>query len=467
MSPSSQAVRARKGIASALRAVTVAAAVCTAGWPPPAIAETPGAVAAGHPALVIVADAPASRQVVAGLGAWIQEPWHLADDGAVRRALAAAGQRTGTGVALGSAAGRAALARKAQAAAAEAGAGAVLFIRATPRRGGSVATVLLITPGSAEPALDTTVDLPATDASAVLFAALRPALAQIARLPSSGLPAAPGSAVVGTPPSDAPNRGGRTGEAPIEGTPQRVPLGRADRAIFVFSAGGGTGARVFRNHDGLSPQLRSYDLPASPNLVLAAELYPFARTSVPVLRGLGITGGLAHALGVSSQTSAGASVSTTWTRAEGDLRLRLAFGDDEHDGARFLLGLHGGVVMERFGFSGDPTLVAWLPDVSYLFWRAGADGRLRAGPVGLLAGFSYLPAIAGGALADRFRETSFAAVEFDAGLAVPLARIFVVRRAGSYTRVFYAFNPIPGDLYVAGGALDHLIRANLLATLLL
>jgi hypothetical protein len=123
--------------------------------------------------------------------------------------------------------------------------------------------------------------------------------------------------------------------------------------------------------------------------------------------------------------------------------------------------------MERFGFSGDMTLTPWLPDVSYLFWRAGADGRLRVGPIGLLAGASALPAIAGGALADRFRQTTFAAVELGGGLAIPLARVFELRATVLYTHVFYAFHPVPPDLYVAGGALDHIVRASLLATLLL
>jgi hypothetical protein len=147
--------------------------------------------------------------------------------------------------------------------------------------------------------------------------------------------------------------------------------------------------------------------------------------------------------------------------------LRLAFGGDPAFGARFVLGLHGGIVKETFAFKGDPQLVAGLPDVDYLFWRAGADGRLRAGPIALMAGASYLPAIAGGALADRFRGTSFAAVELGAGLAVPVGSIFELRANGDYTRVFYAFHPVPGDPYVAGGALDHLLRARVLATVLL
>jgi hypothetical protein len=156
-------------------------------------------------------------------------------------------------------------------------------------------------------------------------------------------------------------------------------------------------------------------------------------------------------------------VSTSWWRAEGGLRLRLAFGDD----GRVIVGAHGGIVKERFGYEGDKALVPWLPDVDYLFWRAGVDGRVRLGPIGLLAQFAYLPAFKSGDLADRFRQTTFGAVELGGGLAVPVVRVFEMRATAVYTRVFYSFHPEVGDLYVAGGALDHLVRAQLLATLLL
>ena len=249
---------------------------------------------------------------------------------------------------------------------------------------------------------------------------------------------------------------------------QSVAAGGAGSASLIFSAGGGTASRVFRYYDGRSPQLRTYDLAAAPDLAVAAEIYPFARLAVPVLRGLGVSGAFEHALDLSSQTSSGTRVGTNWQRAEGDLRLRFAFGEDLADEARFVLGLHGGVVKETFSFNGDASLVASLPDVDYLFGRAGADGRLRLGPIALMAGASYLPAIRGGEFADRFRGTSFAAVEFGGGLAVPMVpRIFELRANADYTRVFYAFHPIPGDPYVAGGALDHLVRVRVLATLLL
>lgn len=439
-----------------LGAIAIAAASLAIA-PAAARAAPPSAASAAAPEIVVIADAPASRQAVAGLGSRLPDPWRVADDAAFRRALAAEGQRTPPGVALGNPGARASLAGRAQAAAARASAAAVLFVRVTPKARGRAVTLLLVAPGSPAPIVDTTLDVPTSDEGAAVASAVAPALTRL-----RGPAASPPADNTAPPPPEAKPPSGDTAP-PSPDKPPPAGLGGADRALFVFAAGGGTGARIFRYHDGLTPKLRSYDLAASPNLVLRAEVYPFARLSVPVVRGIGLYGGFQRALGVSSETSGGTSVSTTWWRAEGGLRLRLPLGEQ----GRFLLGAHGGIVKERFGFGGDKTLLPYLPDVDYLFWNAGVDGRIGLGPIAILLQASFLPAIQGGALADRFRKASFAAVEMGGGVAVPIVPIFEVRATAVYTRVFYSFHPEVGDVYVAGGALDHLVRAQILATLML
>jgi hypothetical protein len=443
-------------LVAVLRRLALATALVVAAPAGLALAAPPASPASAPATLVIIADAPASRQAVAGLGGQLPAPWRVGDDAALRKALAAAGQRTPAGVALGNPAARAALVSKARQAAREVSAQAVLFVRVTPRqRNTRLVTLVLVAPGAAEPLVDTTIEASTTDDGAAVLSALAPTLAGLA--PAESAPPS------GLPPSDGPAVAPAPGPADAAAAPPPKALGAVDRTVFVFSAGGGSAARVFRYHDGLSPALRTYDLAASPNLVLAAEVYPLARLGVPIVRRLGLYGGFQRALGVSSQTSTGTTVSTTWWRAEGGLRFRVPFGEED----RFVLGVDGGVVKERFSFTGAKTLTAWLPDVDYFFWRAGLDGRLRAGPLGLLAQAAYLPAIQGGAVADRFRQTSFSAVELGFGLAVPIVPIFELRATAVYTRVFYSFHPEVGDLYVAGGALDHLVRAQLLATLVL
>ena len=52
-------------------------------------------------------------------------------------------------------------------------------------------------------------------------------------------------------------------------------------------------------------------------------------------------------------------------------------------------------------------------------------------------------------------------VDARVGLAVPLPLGFEARLIASYARYFYAFSPVPGDRYVAGGALDQLATGHL------
>ena len=406
--------------------------------------------AAARPVLVIAGDGAASQRLAAEIGASLPGPWVLGDGDAFARALS---PRGGIGAALGNAASREALVKKARAAARGAGAAAVLLLRVTPVKNGRYARIVLVMANEPEPALDSNVLVGASDTDA-LRAALAPVLTRLAPAPTARSSAsASGPAPAATPGPD---------EAHATTTPAEPPPRGVAGPILLLSAGGGSGARIFRYHDGLSSNLRPYDLPASANVAVTVEVYPLARLGVPILRGVGLTGGFQYAPGLASQASMGASVSTVWMHVDGGLRLRLPFGED----SRFVLGVAGGVVKERFAF-GVSSLVASLPSVDYLFGRAAADGRLRLGPVALLAGGAYLPAISGGDLAGRFRKASFAAVELSAGLAVPLGSHFEMRAAGTYTRVFYAFKPEVGDGYVAGGALDHLLRAQVFATLIL
>jgi hypothetical protein len=455
MDPTKRKARLRGMRSRFVLALSLLLAAPTAALSPSRALAGPPAASSAPAKLVVIADAPVSRKAVAGLGSKLPARWTLGDDTDFRKALSAEGQRTSAGIALGSASGRAALAKKGRAAAEASGVAAVLFVRVTPKgRTKRAVTLLLVGRSSDEPLVDTVVEAPTSDDGDALVPALASALEKLAPPPADAPPPEPG-------PSGSPDKPGAP-EEPSADKP-KIELGGHETSILVFSAGGGIGARVFRYHDGLSPLLRSYDLSAAPNLVIAAEVYPFAHLSIPVLRGLGVAGGIQRAVGVSSETSTGTSISTTFWRVEGALRLRFTFGED----ARFVLGVQGGVVKERFGFEGDKAIVPWLPDVDYLFGKVGVDGRLRAGPIALLAGFSYLPAVKGGTLADQFRDTSVGAIEVGGGLAVPIVRLFEMRATAVYTRAFYSFHPEPGDAYVAGGALDHFIRAQILATLLL
>jgi len=64
--------------------------------------------------------------------------------------------------------------------------------------------------------------------------------------------------------------------------------------------------------------------------------------------------------------------------------------------------------------------------------------------------------LSAGAVADRFPHASVGGVEAAAGGAFRIRPGLEARATVSYRRFFYAANPVPGDTFVAGGAVDEL-----------
>lgn len=215
------------------------------------------------------------------------------------------------------------------------------------------------------------------------------------------------------------------------------------------------GGRRFAYTDALSPNLRGYDILGPPLLDLSGEIYPAARTRIPVLRDLGITAGYGFAFGLQSTTTQGNIVNTTWDHADIGLRARIPLG------ARgSMIAAHGGFEITRFLFATlDKEVAASSPSVSYKALRAGVDGRIAVGRAALLLDASYDGALSAGAVHARFRGAKVGGVDFGAGIAVAIGAGFEARITARYMRYFYAFKPIPGDTYVAGGALDELFSA--------
>jgi hypothetical protein len=180
----------------------------------------------------------------------------------------------------------------------------------------------------------------------------------------------------------------------------------------------------------------------------SASVFPLDSTRIPVVRDLGIVGSVMGALAVTSQDSGGARVGTTWQSFDVDLAERIAFG-------RFWLAqIYGGYGGDDFQFTGAPSdsSGATLPSVSYRFVRVGAEVRWTGlSPVAFTAGGSYLGVLDAGSMSQLFPRASV-------GGAYRLTRSWQASLEGAYTRMFYSFNPVPGDAEVAGGALDEQAR---------
>lgn len=235
------------------------------------------------------------------------------------------------------------------------------------------------------------------------------------------------------------------------------PANTYGRELLSIAAAFDLGGRWFSYNDGVTTNLRDYDVFGAPGFQVGGELYPLAGTDVTVLKDLGITTRFGMALGLSSETAGGDPVSTSWTRFDAGLRLRLRTGGDEAP----VIGLRGGFGIDSFALEADGALADEVPSASYAFIRGGIDGRIPLGPVAITLFFDYLGAVSAGTVYDRFTGSSIGGIATGGGFVVPVASGFEVRLGAEYGRWFYAFEPVVGDPFVAGGALDEHLHLTL------
>ncbi len=212
------------------------------------------------------------------------------------------------------------------------------------------------------------------------------------------------------------------------------------------------GARWFRFEDPLkiATNLRPYEAVGVPLFVLGGEVRPLRWTRVAVLEDLGIAGEYAFVPSLDSELTDGRTFQTSWDRGRIDLRLPVRVG-----GRALLTGVLG---YEWLGvsFVGAGELEAALPTVGYHLVRVGVEGEVPLSrTLSLLASFAYLAPVRGGPLYDRFRDPEVGGIDAGLGLGLGVARGTRLTLKLGYERFYSSFEPVPGDAYVAGGALDQ------------
>jgi hypothetical protein len=225
--------------------------------------------------------------------------------------------------------------------------------------------------------------------------------------------------------------------------------------MAVLSAALQGGSRHFSYVDRLTPTLRPYDLFVAPLVSVGGEIYPFVNSSVPVLNELGATASYARAFGLASEDSGGTKVSTSWQSFGFGLRERLLLG------SAFILGIDAGFGDTSFEFDNPVTPAAQLPSMNYKYIRGGLDGRFVKGDLSVHAGANYLQVLSTGDFGGLFPHTSVGGVEGSLGVADQVSSAVEISLDLDYMRFFYNLQPVPGDKYVAGGALDEMATISL------
>jgi hypothetical protein len=400
------------------------------------------ALAADGKTIAVYVEGPDAALVRADVLALAPKALTVVEASRFSAALQKAGQRGEMGNLVAVKAQRDRLLSRIRKAATDVQADAVVIGRVRPRKGGGKEVWLLFVdamPGDL--ALDEAVALPAdgSDRRTALGVVLKAPFNELAPPPPP--PPPPPPEPVAEEKKDEPKR-----EAHDEST-----------SLFKVGVALDLGGRWFSYHDGLSANLRPYSVFPAPILALSGEVYPAATTGIRVLKDLGVRARFGHAFGLKSATKDGAPIETQWNRFAVDLHGRLRTGE----GYAPVLGAAIGFEWIAFWFNDAGAIANEVPGASYKNLRLGLDARIPIGRVGLGFDVAYLAPLSTGAVYERFKDPSVKGVDLGFKVGVGIWSGLMAEVGLDYTRYFSSFGPVPGDAYVAGGALDQLLALRL------
>ncbi len=230
-----------------------------------------------------------------------------------------------------------------------------------------------------------------------------------------------------------------------------------DSSAVGYSIRGGLeiATRHFAYSDPLviATNLRPYDVTGVPLFALGGDIRPFVWTDVPVLKHASLSFDYAFAPALVSSTDASDDIKTSWDH--GDLTLRVPVRLGKHLRAPTITPTLGYGWL-GFSFVNTGPLAAEIPTVTYRFVRAGITGEITlTKPLTLIASFDYLAPLEGGSVYERFRDPTVDGIGAKLGCGINIAQNTRLTLMFDYTRFFSSFVPVPGDAFVAGGALDQ------------
>lgn len=235
----------------------------------------------------------------------------------------------------------------------------------------------------------------------------------------------------------------------------RIPASAPAPVATRLYVGVEVAARWFAYSDPLkiATNLRPYDAVGVPLLVFGGELRPLSWTRLPIVSKIGIAGEYAFAPYLTSSITGGKDLQTSFERGLLTLRIPVRLG---HKKRAPVIAPRLGYESLVFEYQDAPELSASLPTTNYKILRIGVDATSRFwGPLVAFGSFEWLSPLEGGAVYDRFRDITVNGIDAQLGLGVHIAAGTEVRLSAGYTRFFSTFLPVPGDAYVAGGALDQ------------
>jgi hypothetical protein len=235
------------------------------------------------------------------------------------------------------------------------------------------------------------------------------------------------------------------------------PHGVMSRSLFDADIGAEAAGRNFDYNDGLSGNLRSYNVAPAALFTASLEIFPLAEAD-GVIRDIGVIAAYSRSLFLNSSTGSGDKIGTAEASYYGGLRVRIhPWGDDGT-----IIGISDAYAVQTVTFdSTGGTLDSQVPAVEYHANRTGVDARIPFGNFAVRGGLGFRAVFDAGPVAGRFRTPSVEGVDAEVGASMKIIGAWEGRLTLDYARYFYGFKPAPGDAYVAGGALDQFFGGGL------
>jgi hypothetical protein len=200
----------------------------------------------------------------------------------------------------------------------------------------------------------------------------------------------------------------------------------------------------------VTPGLAGYQSGVMALGVVSLETFLARGKGLPIVSEVGLTGSVARSLRAHDEGPAGTpGLDSLWHAWDLGGRYRGTVGGIEY----YSLSLRYG--SSRWDFSGPPQAGALLPGGFLQWWRPGLDLRLPLGPAALTLSGGYRFVVVRDAVGRAFPRADIAGVDGALALSVDLPQRLRLKLAGRYLRFFSTLRPMPGDRFIAGGALDE------------
>jgi len=234
---------------------------------------------------------------------------------------------------------------------------------------------------------------------------------------------------------------------------ESAPAAPSGLAWLDVELGAGALNRSFTFNQNLTNNVFPYTLGAGPILVGSAVVYLDPLVG-GLIGNLGLEGEIEQGVGISSNLESGRGTLTTLVHDfAGGLRYRFPFAvaDEAY--------VSGTVGEDAFTFSGANRTTLSIPDTIYHYVRPGVGLHLALGhglSIRAAGGYRIVTNKGGAQISETFfRHLAVAGADGDLTVGFALSDNFEVRAGVEWRRYWYAMNSVPGDTYVAGGALDQ------------